>query len=72
MPRFDGTGPRGMGSGAGRGMGRCRNNFRFRNCCRYFGEIEEGAVLLERVAELENYKRMLEGEIERLTKGRIK
>lgn len=26
MPRMDGTGPEGKGSGTGRGLGRCRRN----------------------------------------------
>ncbi len=28
MPKFDGTGPRGLGSGTGRGHGMCNNNAR--------------------------------------------
>ena len=59
MPQLDGTGPEGMGSGTGRGAGRCGGgrNF-FRSCCgrrsgRFISPVNEMASLEEEEKALE-------------------
>ena len=58
MPRFDGTGPRGMGPGTGRGMGPCGFGLR-----RFYTKREESEMLAE---EMENLEAELKAIKERL------
>ncbi len=81
MPRFDGTGPQGMGPRTGRGMGPCGRGLglgfgmcprfgrgRGRGLGRYFGW---GAPLNknEEIEDLKEYKKALEEELEDVNKS---
>ena len=70
MPRFDGTGPDGMGPITGRGCGECRGRRgfcgmrgrrRFRGGCFMDSSISQSVQ--DRTQMLENYKKELEAEI---------
>jgi hypothetical protein len=62
MPRFDGTGPMGMGPRTGRGMGRCDCPCCLRGCC--FGTFTK----VDRQKALVEYKEFLEKELEEVSK----
>ena len=57
MPGMDGTGPLGQGPMTGRGFGRCRWNFAFRNPQQVTLTKQEEVKILE--AELEEIKKRL-------------
>jgi len=69
MPRFDGTGPGGMGPMTGRGMGNCGGGRRCRGCrgC-FWGESIEDSTQHEELDALKIYKKKLVDEIELLEK----
>ncbi|MDH4358378.1 MAG: DUF5320 domain-containing protein [Candidatus Berkelbacteria bacterium] len=60
MPRFDGTGPMGMGAGTGRGLGPCGAGFRRgfgRSCPWIWGQAGNSPrMYLTRSEELESLK----------------
>ena len=62
MPRFDGTGPMGMGPRTGRGMGRCNCPCCMRGCC--FGALSKE----DKEKALREYKEYLEQELEEVKK----
>jgi hypothetical protein len=73
MPKFDGTGPHGMGPGTGRGFGpcfgfgpghACRHN---RGLGRYFG-WNQPQTKEEKLEAISNYKKALEEELEDIKK----
>ena len=78
MPKFDGTGPNGLGSITGRGMGNCpQKNKCSRHpgrglargfACRFSKPMRECSTLKEKIEVLESYKRELEKEIDILKK----
>jgi len=80
MPRFDGTGPNGLGPMTGRRMGRCSGSFEGRGRGLGFGrgfrrgggrnflESEESSGLQEKIEVLKMEKKELEAEIEFLEK----
>lgn len=61
MPRFDGTGPMGMGPRTGRGMGKC-----FCPCCMGCGF--KGISKEDRKKTLEEYKEFLKEELKEVEK----
>ena len=73
MPKFDGTGPQGMGSMSGRGFGPCGFGMGWKHCGRgrglgrYFGwnqpQTKEG-----KLKSLSDYKKALEEELEDVKK----
>lgn len=75
MPRFDGTGPQGMGPVTGRGMGPCaKGGFGIRRCPRqgrgygrglgrYFG-FNDPQTKEERIGDIKAYKKALQEELE--------
>ena len=73
MPKFDGTGPRGMGPGTGRGCGPCGfrmglgGSNRNRGLGRYFG-WNEPQTKEEKAKALSDYKKALEEELEDVKK----
>ena len=73
MPRFDGTGPRGMGPGTGRGFGPCGFGMgwgrfdRGRGLGRYFG-WNQPQTKEEKLQALSDYKKALEEELEDIKK----
>jgi len=78
MPKFDGTGPNGLGPITGRGMGKCPRNNENAKCpdrgfgrgfaCRFSKPMRECATLREKIEVLESYKKELEKEIDLLKK----
>ena len=73
MPKFDGTGPRGMGPGTGRGFGPCGfrmglgSSNRNRGLGRYCG-YSEPQTKEEKAKALVDYKKALEEELEDVKK----
>jgi hypothetical protein len=74
MPRFDGTGPMGMGPGTGRGFGPCGFGMGFgrgrgygRGLGRYFG-WSQPQTKEEKAKALADYKKALEEELEDVKK----
>jgi hypothetical protein len=74
MPKFDGTGPMGMGPRTGRGFGPCgfglglRRMFgRGRGMGRYFG-WNQPQTPKDQLAALDDYKKALEKELEDINK----
>ena len=80
MPRFDGTGPNGLGPMTGRGMGKCRRSLEERGCRFGFGrgfrrgdgcnfsESAGNLSLQEKIEALKEEKKELVAEIELLEK----
>jgi hypothetical protein len=71
MPRFDGTGPQGMGPRTGRGYGPCglglgwRRRFGVnRGLGRYFGAWDWPETKKEKLEVLKEYKKALKEELE--------
>jgi len=72
MPRFDGTGPDGLGPMTGRGMGRCQQAPGYgRGCrrpfCRFVNQPEY-MTIQERIEVLKTNKERLEAELKALEK----
>jgi len=75
MPKFDGTGPQGMGPMTGRGFGPCglglgwRRRFGAgRGMGRYFGNWSDPQTKEEKQSALSDYKKALEEELEDVKK----
>jgi hypothetical protein len=71
MPKFDGTGPAGMGAGTGRGMGPCGSGFgrgyggRF-GCRRFLTKTEELEALKEESEMMEAELKAIKEKIEEM------
>jgi len=76
MPRFDKTGPMGMGPMTGRGMGRCRGGRIFgrgMNFCRFGGPFrtsslskeEEIKMIKEEIKNAEDYLKQLKKHLDK-------
>lgn len=68
MPRFDGTGPQGMGPRSGRGFGPCgfgmgwMQSRKGRGFGRYFG-LDQPQTREEKLSALSDYRKALEEEL---------
>lgn len=82
MPKFDGTGPRGMGSRTGKGFGTCGFGMMCRHCGRgrglgsgrglgrFFGWNQPQSKE-EKLEALSDYKKALEEELEDVKKKKL-
>lgn len=78
MPRFDGTGPQGMGPGTGRGMGPCMNmglrrgmglGAGFGRGRQWWSGYGQSMTNNDKKSALEEYRKDLEAELEEVNKS---